>query len=241
MNFTRDEFIYLARIHDRAEKYEDMVKFIIQFCKMDPNLNPEERDLLAAGFKNLISTKRNSWRILDLMERKEEKKKSNNLICLKEVKSQVESEIKRLCNDIQNLLEEYVIPASEQIDDKEALVFYFKLQGDYFRYRAEVTTQSEFDKCVDEAESAYHKAYELAENELIISNPLRLGVALNFSVFCYEIANQKEEAVEIAKNAFEESMKILDDLERTKAKDTIIIIQILKENLILWNNELMDD
>ena len=36
-------------------------------------------------------------------------------------------------------------------------------------------------------------------------------------------------------------MKVLDDLEKSKPKDTILIIQLLKENLILWSNEMNDD
>ena len=65
-----------------------------------------------------------------------------------------------------------------------------------------------------------------------------MGLDLNFSVFYYEIKGLKEEACTIAKNAFDESMKSLDDLEKSKAKDTLLIIQLLKENLILWTNEM---
>ena len=69
-----------------------------------------------------------------------------------------------------------------------------------------------------------------------------INTIVNFSVFFYEIRNNKEEACKIAKNAFEESIKVLDELEKNnKAKDTILIIQLLKENLILWNNEMNED
>ena len=51
----------------------------------------------------------------------------------------------------------------------------------------------------------------------------------------------KEEAINIAKNAFDEAMKILDDLEISKAKDTLLIIQMLKENLISWCNEINNE
>ena len=74
-----------------------------------------------------------------------------------------------------------------------------------------------------------------------IQNSIRLGLALNFSVFYYEIKMLREEACQIAKNAFEEAIKIVDDLERNKAKDTLLIIQLLKENLILWNNDNNDE
>ena len=36
-------------------------------------------------------------------------------------------------------------------------------------------------------------------------------------------------------------MKVLDDLEKSKPKDTILIIQLLKENLILWSNEMNEE
>lgn len=242
MKHSREEYVYLAKIYDRAEKYDDMIKYIRKFIEMDPNLSVEERDIFSAGFKNLISSKRSSFRILQLLEKKEQKKKSPNLASLNEVKNTVENEINKICDKILNILNDYLLPAAD-VYDKEDFVFYLKLQGDYFRYKAEISNQSDlndFHNLLCEAEQAYQKAYEIAESELHISNPIRLGVALNFSVFCYEIANQKEEAIEIAKMAFEESMKVLDELERNKAKDTIIIIQILKENLILWNNELME-
>ena len=64
---------------------------------------------------------------------------------------------------------------------------------------------------------------------------------MNYSVFYYEIKGLKEEACSIAKNAFDESMKVLDDLEKSKAKDTLLIIQLLKENLIFWSSEMNEE
>ena len=81
----------------------------------------------------------------------------------------------------------------------------------------------------------------MANKELNINNSTRLGLALNYSVFYYEIKKAKEEAINIAKNAFDEAMKIIDDLEISKAKDTLLIIQMLKENLISWCNEMNNE
>ena len=125
--------------------------------------------------------------------------------------------------------------------DAETKVFFLKLKGDYFRYKCEYAIGNDFDAATAKSEEAYKEAYAIAEKEIPISNSTRLGLALNFSVFYYEIKNMKEEACNIAKNAFEEAMKVLDDLEKVKAKDTLLIIQLLKENLILWNNEMTED
>jgi 14-3-3 protein epsilon len=238
-NYTRDEYLYLAKLYERAEKFDDMVKWIGKFVQLDPNLSHDERNILSAGYKNVISSKRASWRLLHSLEKKEEKKSSSqNLNYLLEVKGRIEDEMRTICNDIQDTLDKYLIPNAK---DFEIKVFYLKLKGDYYRYRAEFTSGQEQDKAGNQAERAYREAYDIAEKNIPISSSTRLGLALNFSVFYYEIKNQKEEACIIAKSAFEESMKILDDLERNKAKDTILIIQLLKENLILWNNEINDE
>jgi 14-3-3 protein epsilon len=236
--YTREEYLYLAKLYERAEKFDDMVKWINKFVELDPNLSNDEKNILSAGYKNVISPKRASWRLLNSLEKKEEKKNSTNLAYLQEIKKRVEDEMRRICDDVQNTLDKYLIPHSKDFETK---VFFLKLKGDYYRYRAEFTSDDEHISATDSAEKAYREAYEISEKNLPISTSIRLGLALNFSVFYYEIRGQKDEACTIAKAAFEESMKILDDLERIKAKDTILIIQLLKENLILWNNEINDE
>jgi 14-3-3 protein epsilon len=237
-SYTRDEYVYLAKLYERAERFDDMVKWITKFVQIDANLSNDERNILSAGFKNVISGKRASWRLLRSLEKKEEKKNSQHLQYLKEIKGKVEDEMRKSCDEIQAVLDQYLVPNAK---DSETKVFYLKLKADYYRYRAEFTSDQENAKAMAEAEKAYKDAYEVAEKDIPISSSTRLGLALNFSVFYYEIKGLREEACQIAKNAFEESIKILDDLEKNKAKDTILIIQLLKENLILWNNEMNEE
>ena len=237
-NHTREEYVYLAKLYERAERFDDMVKFVNKFVELDPKLTHEERNILSAGYKNVISNKRASWRLLNSMEKKEEKKNSTQINYIKEIKTNIENELTKICNEIQNVIDQFLIPNSS---DAETKVFFLKLKGDYFRYKCEYVIGNEFDSATAKSEEAYKEAYSIAENEIPISNSTRLGLALNFSVFYYEIKNMKEEACNIAKNAFEEAMKVLDDLEKVKAKDTLLIIQLLKENLILWNNEMTED
>ena len=68
-----------------------------------------------------------------------------------------------------------------------------------------------------------------------------MGLALNYFAFYYEIRGLREESYTIAKTAFDESMKVLDDLEKYKAKDILHIIQLIKENIILWSNEMNEE
>jgi 14-3-3 protein epsilon len=236
--YTREEYVYLAKLYERAERFDDMVKFINKFVELNPSLSHEERNILSAGYKNVISSKRASWRLLNSLEKKEEKKNSPQLTYLKEVKSKIEKELTDISNVIQNVVDKYLVPNAK---DHENKVFYLKLKGDYYRYKCEYSQGNEFDTAVELAEKAYTEAYQIAEKNIPIANSTRLGLALNFSVFFYEIKNMKEEACNIAKESFNEAMKVLDDLEKVKAKDTLLIIQLLKENLILWDNEMNEE
>jgi len=234
--YTREEYVYLAKLYERAERFDDMVKFINKFVELDPNLTHEERNILSAGYKNIISNKRASWRLLNSLEKKEKNSTQANYI--KEIKTNIENEMTKICDEIQNVIDKFLIP---NIKDSETKVFFLKLKADYYRYKSEFAVGNDFDTATNLAEKNYLEAYEIANKEIPISNSTRLGLCLNFSVFYYEIKNAKEEACNIAKNAFEEAMKVLDDLEKTKAKDTLLIIQLLKENLILWSNEMNVD
>jgi hypothetical protein len=235
-NYTREEYVYLSKLYEKAERFPDMVRSINKYVELDPKLTKEERNLLSAGYKNIISDKRSSWRLLNNLERKEEEKKNMQQCAnIKEIKDKIEKELNAICDEIQSIIDKYLIPNATDVENK---VFYLKLKADYYRYKCEFANGKDFEDACANAEKVYKEAYELSNKEMPITNSTRLGLDLNFSVFYYEIKGLKEEACNIAKTAFDESMKSLDDLEKSKAKDTLLIIQLLKENLILWTNEM---
>ena len=236
--YTREEYVYLAKLYERAERFPDMVKSINKFVELDPKLTKDERNILSAGYKNIISKKRASWRLLNGMERKEEKKNSSQIANIREVKENIAKELNKACDQIQTIIDKFLLPNAS---DSENKVFFLKLKGDYYRYKCELANEKDFDDTCAKAEKVYKEAYEIANKDIPITNSTRLGLALNYSVFYYEIKGFREEACTIAKNAFDESMKVLDDLEKSKAKDTLLIIQLLKENLILWSNEMNEE
>ena len=235
-NYTREEYVYLSKLYEKAERFPDMVQSINKYVELDPKLTKEERNLLSAGYKNIISDKRSSWRLLNNLERKEEEKKNTlQSANVKEIKDKIEKELNAICAEIQSVIDKYLIPNATDAENK---VFYLKLKADYYRYKCEFSNGKDFDEACANAEKVYKEAYELSNKDMPITNSTRLGLDLNFSVFYYEIKGLKEEACNVAKNAFDEAMKSLDDLEKSRAKDTLLIIQLLKENLILWTNEM---
>ncbi len=105
-------------------------------------------------------------------------------------------------------------------------------KGDYNRYLAEFETEGR-DAAVEQSREAYKKAYEVAAS-LNSTHPIRLGLALNFSVFYYEIMNTPEEACKLAKSAFDDAIAELDTLSEDSYKDSTLIMQLLRDNLTLW-------
>ncbi len=235
---AREEFVFLSKLYERAERFSDMVSSINKFIEMNPKLTKDEKNIVSAGYKNILTDKRTSWRLLNCMEKKETKKKSAQVPHIKEIKSHIQSEMKKQIEDVKNVIDKYLLPNAP---DPESKVFYLRLKADHIRYLCEITKDKEYAKAIEEAEKVYREAYDIANKELPVINNARIGLCLNFSVFCYEVKGDKKEGCKIAKKAFEDSMKYLDDLEKFKSKDVLLLIQLLKENLIFWSSEMSEE
>ena len=236
--YTREEYIFLSKLYTKAELYKEVINFIKEFIKLNPKIEKEECDIISTGFKNMISDKRASWFTLNSMEHKEKKKKRNTVKEIKEIKNHIENEIRETCKELQDLIDKELLPKNEE---DEILVFLYKLKADYFRYICEFAEGNEYQDNLIKAEEYYKKAYEIADKKLPIINCNRVSVALNYSIFLYETKKDKKSGFDIAQNTFKESMKFIDDLEKPKYRDTLLIIQLLKENIIFWNSEMGDE
>merc|ERR1711898_43539 len=89
----------------------------------------------------------------------------------------------------------------------------------------------------ESARVAYDGAMTEASKELAVTHPIRLGLALNFSVFHYEVLGNPEEACKMARTAFEDAMAELDSVSEDSYKDSTLIMQLLRDNLTLWTSD----
>ena len=112
-------------------------------------------------------------------------------------------------------------------------------KGDYYRYLAEFETKEQERKDVaDKSLKAYQEASDIAQEKLASTHPIRLGLALNFSVFYYEIMSSPERACKLAKSAFDDAIAELDNLTEESYKDSTLIMQLLRDNLTLWTADM---
>lgn len=106
--------------------------------------------------------------------------------------------------------------------------------GDYYRYIAENARDSLLEQVKQNALKAYNEANQI---KLPPCNPIKLGLALNFSVFHYEVMKNHKAACELADKALQEALDKIDELEEDDFRDAKSIIELLKENLTLWKEE----
>lgn len=232
----REDNVFMAKLAEQAERYDEMVNAMKAVAKLDIDLSVEERNLLSVAYKNVIGARRASWRIISSIEHKEENKGNEKQAeKIREYKKKVEDELSSICNDILQILNDHLIPAATSGESK---VFYYKMKGDYHRYLAEFASGDEKKEAAENSLMSYKSASDIADSELAPTHPIRLGLALNFSVFYFEILGSSDRACHLAKAAFDDAIAELDKLTEESYKDATLIMQLLRDNLTLWTSDL---
>ncbi|XP_023600777.1 14-3-3 protein eta [Myotis lucifugus] len=209
--------------------------------ELNEPLSNEDRNLLSVAYKNVVGARRSSWRVISSIEQKtmadgNEKK----LEKVKAYREKIEKELETVCNDVLALLDKFLIKNCNDFQ-YESKVFYLKMKGDYYRYLAEVASGEKKNSVVEASEAAYKEAFEISKEHMQPTHPIRLGLALNFSVFYYEIQNAPEQACLLAKQAFDDAIAELDTLNEDSYKDSTLIMQLLRDNLTLWTSDQQDE
>jgi len=230
---NKEELVQKAKLAEQAERYDDMASAMKSVTETGVELSNEERNLLSVAYKNVVGARRSSWRVISSIEQKIEGSERRQQMA-KEYKEKVEKELADICYDVLGLLDKYLIAKASNAESK---VFYLKMKGDYYRYLAEVAMGDARNTVVEDSQKAYQDAFEISKAQMTPTHPIRLGLALNFSVFYYEILNSPDKACQLAKQAFDDAIAELDTLNEDSYKDSTLIMQLLRDNLTLWTSD----
>jgi 14-3-3 protein epsilon len=237
MSAKYEKNIYLAMLAEQCNRFEEMVEFLEEMLKSrDKDLNSDERNLLSIAYKNSVSSRRTALRTIMAYETKEKKKDNSNFLpYIQEYRKKVEDELTKKCQNVIKAIDTQLLKKAE---DDEAKVFYIKMKGDYNRYIAEYATDDLKNKVSEDALNAYNEASSIAKS-LPVLNPIALRLALNFSVFYYEVKNDHDTACKIAGEAIDKADKELPNIDEDaeENRDTVSIVNLLKENLEMWKSE----
>lgn len=149
-------------------------------------------------------------------------------------KTKIEHELYANCEEIVLLIRKEVLAKDASPESK---AFFLKMIGDYNRYISESAKGDRLSTCKNDALKAYEEASSIAEKDLGACNSIRLGLALNFSVFHYEVMQNVKKACELGDKALQDALDKLDDCDEETFKDAQSIIELLRENLSLWKEE----
>ncbi|KAM1094387.1 hypothetical protein ACFX10_009415 [Malus domestica] len=169
-NLTKEQYMYLAKLSEQAECYEEMVQFMEKFVV---------GSTLAA---ELI--------------KEEGRKNEEHVPLIKEYRFMVESKLSDVYASILKLLDSNLVSLASASESK---VFYLTMKDDYHRYMAEFKSAEKRKIAAEDTMLAYKAAQDIALAVLSPTHPIRLGLALNFSVFYYEILNQSDKACSMDK------------------------------------------
>jgi len=225
----------LAGVAETAERYDDMRQmlkvFVTKKVAEKQSLTIDERNLLSVAYKNVVGSKRQSWRTINqgVFE-------AISPEYLQKYREMLEEELEVVCKEAINVLQ--MMTGIDTDQEMETKVFLLKMSADYYRYLAEFKDDLSNK---ENAEKFYKDAFDLATRELPETHPTRLGLALNYSVCCYEIMKKEKLACQIAKEAFDTAIEKLDTLNDSSYKDSTLIMQLLRDNLTLWSVTVEDE
>jgi len=239
MDDQHETLVKQAKLAEQSERYDDMSEFMKSCVEFKQPLTVEQRNLLSVAYKNVVGARRSSWRVISSIEQKYDSNEKKQQMA-REYRQKIESELQSICDDVLSLLDNYLIKPDEDESEQESKVFYLKMRGDYYRYKAEVATGEDRESIVKLSDSAYCDAYDLAMENMVSTHPIRLGLALNYSVFHYEIRNDHDQACKMAKKAFEDAINDLDAVSEDNYKDSTLIMQLLRDNLTLWTSDVQE-
>merc|ERR1712232_370948 len=123
------------------------------------------------------------------MGKEKSKGNTDNADWATEYRTKVEAELDDICGKILALLDKNLIAKATSGESK---VFYQKMKADYYRYIAEFPEGDKKKAAAESARLAYAEA-------AAVTHPIRLGLALNFSVFQYEVLQNPDEACKMAR------------------------------------------
>lgn len=226
-------WVTMSMVAERAERYDDMVGFMKNRVEQGPPLNGDERDLLSAAFKGMLNERRAAMRVISAMAEQEEAQgNSGNASHAKDYLAKKGAELTAICNDAVDLIQRCLLPKAQPGEDR---AFFFKMQADYYRYMTEWAENAA--TATQNAANAYQMGTQDA-GLLSAIHPVRLGLALNFSVFLHEIYGDTASAISTATTAHDDAVAMLQssgDVEQ--AEEAKVTILLLEDNLALWNGE----
>lgn len=233
MSVDLEKLLYQAKLCNSAGRHQktfNLMESLVRNKKDD--LTIEERNLFAISYKHIIAGIRASLTKINQLHSEQSEGFGADLIL--KLKQSIETELKDACNLMVELLDKFLIVNSKSPDSK---VFFYKLKGDYYRYLALFFNDADYTK---NSSNAYKQATQFAD-VLSCINPIKIDLALSFSVFYYDVLKKPEEAISIGSESLNEALERINEVPDEDIKEVTASLQLLKDNIDYWSKEVKSD
>ena len=222
MDEMREVNVFMSKVAQECQKNEECVNFMREVINQGRPLSYNERNLISAAYKGIVGPMRDSLRLLQ---------EEHHEFDVADAVQEISGLLSRKCDEVISLIRNTLLP---NVTEPEVRIFYIKMVADYLRYKWEGTPDAERADVAQKCKAAYQEATTLADNSLPSYHPLRLGLALNFAVFIYEILGETSEAHQLASHAYTEAGTGIAQLSPESKEEATHTIELLRENIQLW-------
>lgn len=151
----REINVYMAKVAEQAERYDDMADFMEKLILDNDKLTElsvEERKLFSVAYKNKVGARRASWRML---QKELGRDNADQVAAVLGYRAKIESELSSICGGVLRLVDSHLVPSASSAESK---VFFLKMKGDYYRYLAEFKSGTDGKEDAENTLSAYKSA-----------------------------------------------------------------------------------
>lgn len=236
--------LQLAKVARKVKRYDDMRNAMKEFVKFDHVLSVKHRQLLSEAYHKAIDERFSSWRAVFEKEGKQEDTKEMQAVT-RQYRLDIGQELNGICKEALDLISEYLLPRlarrpnDSDVDTKlkmDSKIFYLQMRADYHRYLVEITEvggQLRRER-LDITRHAFHQALQTAIIYQLPDNPTRLTAVVNFSMFLFQLDDDKGAACKLAREAYEEAVKSVHSLPEHIRQKSNELLERIKENLGVW-------
>jgi len=233
----KEKCLWKAKLAQEANRFEDMARYMRQVAECGEPMTKDEDNMLAAAYKHVLDTKRSSRRTLVTVEQKDGIASWEAAVA-RQYRARVDDELRALCTEVLAVVDGWLTSDRPNASDPATGVFYWKLCADYNRYAAEVIDDpGDRAAVVAVSRAAYERADQMGRTTLRPIDPIRLGLMLNYSVFLYQVCQQRRQGHDVAKHAFDEAVAEIDAIDDSMYDDSTLILRLIRDNLTIWIQE----
>lgn len=231
---NKEDLLNRCKLNDLIENYGEMFQYLEELSKLKIDLQNDDLELFTRCIKCHIGHKRGQYcKILTLIDKDKIVDKEKNLRLLEMLRKKLSEQILFLCNNTITISKNFL--ANNPNYSKRIQLFFNKTIADHYRYTFEINNQEETKL---KAKDYYEKCKTLiSSTKYDPRDILYLTFFLNYSVFLQDTLKETQKAIEVSTKCFHDALGETQEIEDNTQKDIVLLCQMLKDNISLWEAE----